>query len=73
MKKDWTHEEWPAGTRVEVKDIHDEYLGEGKLLYAWGGRDCEGMPEIALDNGRILQGCECWWIPLMVVEDSSYK
>ena len=22
------------------------------------------MPRIKLKNGKIIKGCECWWIPI---------
>ena len=69
---DWVHKLWPPGTRVYVTDIHDKYLGEGRLLYPYGGtddeRDQQPMPEIKLDDGGLIQGCECWWLPIMVAD-----
>ena len=27
------------------------------------------IPEIKMDDGSVIQGCDCWWIPVEEVDD----
>ncbi|RJQ25726.1 hypothetical protein C4577_05010 [Candidatus Parcubacteria bacterium] len=63
-----------AGTEVEVFDIKMKFLGYGILLFDYDSEDEDTpMPEIKLENGEILLGCECWWIPSEEAEKIKKK
>lgn len=61
------------GIRVHVQDL-DGNLSQGTLI-----NDIEidanskeiTYPKIELDNGKILYGYECWWIPVDEVQGEN--
>jgi len=55
-----------VGLRVKVFSADKrEYLGLGTIIgfeKVQFGLDIFSVPVIRLDDGRVLKGCECWWI-----------
>ncbi len=61
----WKKPKHERGTRVKVFKTDRSYLGEGSLLTEYDSQsENNPMPEIALDNGETILGCDCWWIPI---------
>ena len=63
MRKSWKQSKYPKGSRVRVfllnKDEHN-----GILLTNFNENSYKNKtPEIQLENGKIVYGYECWWIP----------
>lgn len=57
--------EYEAGTEVFVWDINKVPLGEGVLLYDYDANDDDNpMPEIRMDDGTLILGCDCWWMAM---------
>jgi hypothetical protein len=56
----------PPGTLVNVFGLRFESLGTGTLLtaYDFTDSDVNEMPQIRMPDGRIIQGYQCWWIPV---------
>lgn len=65
-----------AGTRVQIvkaegsmlgghplRDPYPEHIGKQGVI-AEVSKD-DGMPKIELDDGTILFGYECWWLPIV--------
>lgn len=64
LSLDWKQRKYEAGSEVLVTDIHGNDLGKGVLLFDYDAdSDDNAMPEIRLADGKIILGCECWWIP----------
>ena len=72
MSGDWKQPYWEPGTEVHVHDIHGNSLGIGELLTLYDAdSDTNEMPRIKLADGRVIEGCECWWIPVAEAEDAE--
>jgi hypothetical protein len=56
----------PAGTRVNVLDLYGDPLPKGKLVSSCVPGD--GDARIALDDGRIISGRDCFWLPAIEKE-----
>lgn len=73
---EWTDKPWAAGTQVEVFDLDNKKIGVGTLVKDYvpiTDRDEDydidaNMPEIRMEDGRVILGCDCWWIPVEVTE-----
>ncbi len=46
-----------GSTGIPLKDPHPEHLGKIGRITAID----DGMPHITLDEGVVLEGCDCWW------------
>ena len=68
---DWKQKEYEKGTPVYVfvcgKKV--EKRENGIMLTAYN-IDIEDnpMPRIKLKSGKIVKGCDCWWIPKQEVD-----
>lgn len=46
---------------LPIKTGHPEHVDkEGTIVKLSDG----GIPMIHLDDGAMVEGCECWWIPI---------
>jgi hypothetical protein len=46
---------------LPIKTGHPEHVDkEGTIVEV----DESGIPTIRLDDGAIVEGCECWWVPV---------
>ena len=62
----WKQHKYPRGSRVRgvlLADSTIEFNGELLTDYDINRTDNE-MPKIQLDNGEVVRGSECWWIPI---------
>ena len=58
------------GDTVMVHDVQDNFIGKGKFL---GAQNVKDLPWedilIKMPDGKILHGCECWWIAEKFLEE----
>ena len=62
----WKQCVYPCGSRVRVLLVNlpaVEFNGELLTDYDINRADNE-MPRIQLDNGEVVRGSGCWWIPI---------
>ena len=67
MADDWVQRQFPAGTAVEVQGLDGTLLGVGQLVNPFDADDDSDdweIPQIKMLDGRIIEGSECWWIPV---------
>ena len=58
------------GLRVRVVGTaNEESPGDGEII-CFGPL---GSPGIMLDNGKMIYGFECWWLPVEVAEAQSQE
>lgn len=62
-----------AGTEVLVMNLDFDPIGFGHLLYGYDPDDDDDapMPEIAMPDGDILLGCDCWWMATSELSEAS--
>lgn len=61
-----------AGAEVLVMNLDFDLIGFGHLLYDYDPNDDDTpMPEIVMPDGKILLGCDCWWIPSSELAEAS--
>ena len=70
---DWKNKKLAVGTEVKVFDVDHKPLGVGTLLHEYDAESEDNlMPEIRMPDGRIILGCECWWIPVAETTDITH-
>lgn len=80
--KDWHSKSWKKGTRVEVYDADMNKLGNGKLIndyippeedVTWDeiSDKLNDVTKIEMDNGDIIEGWDCWWIPVEITKQNK--
>jgi hypothetical protein len=60
----WSDRLVPAGTKVVVMDVDMNVMGTGVLILDYDHQNKDNpMPQIRLEDGSIVYGYECWWLP----------
>jgi hypothetical protein len=75
MNEEWTEKFWTSGTEVEVFNNNNTPIGTGVLLSDYNplNEDDQSAPEIQLEDGKVLSGTECFWIPSEVAKEVRDK
>lgn len=70
----WQDEFLPSGTEVDVFDTDNKKIGTGRLVSDYNP-DAEdwAVPEILMEDGSTVLGCDCWWVPTSATKEVHDK